>query len=65
MAKNVEQKKFKISDEELYDLVKGDIDAAEDYFDTNIKPELLARYQLLNGNKDYYRAKFPNLATRR
>lgn len=62
MAKNVEQKKFTISDEELYDLVKGDIDAAEDYFDTNIKPELLARYQLLNGNKDYYRAKFPNLS---
>jgi len=62
MAKTTEQKKFKISDEELYDLVKGDIDAAEDYFDTNIKPEILTRYQLLNGSKDYYRAKFPTLS---
>jgi hypothetical protein len=62
MAKTTEQKKFKISDAELYDLVKGDIDAAEDYFDTNIKPELITRYQLLNGNKDYYRAKFPTLS---
>ena len=54
-------KKWKITDDELLKLVNDDIEAAERFFDANILPQMIVRYQLFNGDKEYYQAKFPRL----
>jgi hypothetical protein len=53
---------IKMADDELYALVKQDIDAAESYFDSNIKGQILTRYDLVHSNKDYYASKFKTLS---
>ena len=57
-----QSKKFKIKDDELLGLVQQDIEAAEDYFDSNIKPAILTRYNLVHSNKGYYADKFKKLS---
>lgn len=53
---------IKMADDELYALVKMDIDAAESYFDSYIKEQVITRYDLVHSNKDYYQLKFETLS---
>jgi len=47
---------------ELEGRMQADIDAAVRHFDGYVKDELLTRYQLAQGSKDYYDAKFQRLS---
>ena len=53
--------KIKLSVDQLIEMVSEDIRGAEAYFDENIKPWVIARYELLNENADYYKQMFPKL----
>lgn len=55
-------KKIKLSDDELYSLVCEDRRAAERFFNSTIKENLIARYNLLHANNEYYDAIFPKLS---
>jgi hypothetical protein len=55
-------KKFKVSDEDLFDIVISDKNEAERYFDASIAEGVIMRYNLLHSNKDYYKAKFEKLS---
>ncbi|MBF0501481.1 MAG: hypothetical protein HQM09_15175 [Candidatus Riflebacteria bacterium] len=59
MARNKRDQRIKLSDEELYELIEMDLTSAETYFSTHIKPYVIARYELLHSNADYYRRLFP------
>jgi len=54
-------KRIKITDEELSQLVQQDIEQASSYFDNNRKGEIIQRYHLLNAAEEYYQAAFPGL----
>lgn len=55
-------KKFKVSDEDLFDIVISDKNEAERYFDASIAEGVIMRYNLLHSNKDYYKQKFEKLS---
>lgn len=57
----IRPQKFKISDEELYDMVLADKQEAEKFFSTYISPRIIMRYELLNNSDVYYSEKFPKL----
>lgn len=44
--------------------IRNDIDAAESYFDSVIKPKLIERYQIYESDKSYYEKLFPKLSKR-
>lgn len=51
----------RMTDDDILRAFQADIDSAERYHECVIKPKMIARYQLYNGDKDYYAAKFPRL----
>jgi hypothetical protein len=49
-------------DEELLEKIKGDIEAANRYYDSDVEPMLLERNRIYHGDKEYYRQKYPELS---
>lgn len=54
----------KMDKETILAAVRNDIDAAESYFDSVIKPKLIERYQVYESDKSYYEKLFPKLSKR-
>lgn len=48
----------------LLEKVRMDIESAENYFESYIKPKLVERYQIYNADPEYYKKKFPKLGKR-
>ena len=48
----------------LLEKVRLDIESAENYFESYIKPKLVERYQIYNADPEYYKKKFPKLGKR-
>ena len=60
-TKDKSEKKIKLADDELIDLVMSDKQEAEKYFNTYIAPKIILRYELLNNSNEYYAKKFAKL----
>jgi len=50
--------------QQVLDKVKIDIENAEEYFDSYVKPKLIERYQIYNADKEYYKTLFKKLSQR-
>lgn len=61
IEKDVKRKKIKLSDEQLFELVRLDKDQAEAYFTEYIQPQIVLRYNLLNSSDSYYASRLPKL----
>ncbi len=56
--------KMKIDEDKLLSFVKTDIQNAEQFYEQNIQPKLVERYQLYNADPNYYANKFKRLSKR-
>ncbi len=56
--------KMKIDEDKLLSFVKTDIQNAEQFYEGNIQPKLVERYQLYNADPNYYANKFKRLSKR-
>ena len=55
---------MKLEEEALLEKIRMDIESAENYFESFIKPKLVERYQIYNADPSYYAQKFPKLGKR-
>ncbi|RLI97986.1 MAG: hypothetical protein DRP00_03005 [Candidatus Aenigmatarchaeota archaeon] len=55
---------MKLEERALLEKIRIDIESAEGYFESYIKPKLVERYQIYNADPDYYAQKFPKLGKR-
>ncbi|RMD45741.1 MAG: poly(3-hydroxybutyrate) depolymerase [Aquificota bacterium] len=55
---------MQINEDKLLSYVKADIQAAENFYQIEIQPKLIERYQLYNADPEYYKNKFKKLSSR-
>lgn len=55
-------KKVRLDDDEIYEFVLSDKQRAERYFNSNVAPAVILRYDLLHANSKYYESLFPELS---
>ena len=63
-AEQEEPKQFGISEEKLEEIrenVKREIDRADQYYESEIEPDVIKRHKVYESDKKYYKDKFPRL----
>ena len=55
---------MQINEDKLLNYVNADIKAAEQFYEAEIQPKLIERYQLYNADPQYYKEKFKKLSSR-
>ena len=48
--------------EEIRENVRREIDRADNYYEEEIEPEIIRRHKIYEGDREYYRKKFPKLS---